>query len=161
MIFPSEGSGKFNPSAFVTGATYEVQGSTVAQGGDKPSSMLSSYQVPRCPQSSSTPMPHPPALHARRRTIQKTVLLAKVSLRDTNRPSSSQAGRLSHTVITSLIVKLDQSMGECNVDSVAEMVKAQVGFDVVLLDSKLYPLHFRNGLLEVHTENNRHFTCSV
>ena len=77
------------------------------------------------------------------------MLLAKVSLRDTNRPSSSQAGRLSHTVITSLIVKL---MGECNVDSVAEMVKAQVGFDVVLLDSKPYPLHFRNGLLEVHTE---------
>ena len=35
---------------------------------------------------------------------------------------------------------LDHSMGECNVASVAEMVKREVGFSVILLDSKLYPL---------------------
>ena len=153
VIFPSEGSGKFNPSAFVTGATYEVQGITHGsthgtQGSANPSSMFSSqaaspygtYQVPRCPQPSCNPMPHPPAPHARRRIIQKTVLLAKVAARDANKPSSSRASRLSHTIITSIVVKLDHGMGECNVETVAEMVKAQVGFDVILLDCKLYPL---------------------
>lgn len=31
-------------------------------------------------------------------------------------------------------------MGDCNVTKVAQLVKTQVGFDVVLLDSKLYKL---------------------
>ena len=31
-------------------------------------------------------------------------------------------------------------MGECSVASVAEMVKREVGFSVILLDSKLNPL---------------------
>ena len=78
--------------------------------------------------------------HTNRRTIQKTILLAKVSLPDMNKPSLSQANRLTHTVITSVNVELDHSLGECNVNTVPDMVKKQVGFDVILLDSKLYPL---------------------
>ena len=35
---------------------------------------------------------------------------------------------------------MDGSTGECNVSTVAESVKKQVGFEVVLLDSKLYPV---------------------
>ena len=154
LTFPNEGSEKFNPAAFVTGATYKVQGSTTPQGNVVPQSSVvptnsspiflqgvsryGMYQVPRCPPSSN-PVPHPPA-HVRRKTIQKTVLLAKVAARDGNKPYSSRAGRLSHTIITSIIVKLDHSMGECNVTTVVEMVKNQIGFDVILLDSKLYPL---------------------
>lgn len=106
------------------------------------------YQMPRCPQPSNH-IPHPPAPHARRRTIQKTVLLVKVATRDVSKPSSSRASRLSHTIITSIVVKLHNGMGECNVETVAEMVKSQVGFDVILLDSKLYPLianHSTSGL---------------
>lgn len=45
-----------------------------------------------------------------------------------------------HTIVTQVIVSLDSSMGDCSVVKEAEMVKRQVGFDVVLLDSKLYPL---------------------
>ena len=66
--------------------------------------------------------------------------LAKVAARDLNKPSSSRASCLSHTIITSIVVKLDYTMGECNVDTVAELVKAQVGFEVILLDCKLYPM---------------------
>ena len=43
-------------------------------------------------------------------------------------------------MITSVIVKLDHTLGECNVETVADMVNNQVGFEVILLDSKLYPL---------------------
>lgn len=86
------------------------------------------------------PPPSNPVLHTPCRTIQKTILLAKVSLPDMNKPSSSRANRLTHTVIISVNVKLDHSLGECNVNTVADIIKKQVGFDVILLDSKLYPL---------------------
>ena len=44
VIFPSDGSGKFNPSAFISGATYEVQGNTGAQGNNHPpTTSLSPY----------------------------------------------------------------------------------------------------------------------
>ena len=98
MIFPSEGNGKFNPSAFITGDTYEVQGTTGTSGSANvvPSfttqgvSPYGTYPVPR-PQTSLVPMSHPTIPHARKRTIQKTVLLAKVAACDTNRPSHSRA----------------------------------------------------------------------
>lgn len=145
VIFPSDGSGKFNPSAFISGATYEVQGNTGAQGHNNTSSTSLSpygvYQVPRCPQSSFPPMPHPPAPHAaRRRVVNKAILLAKLAARDPDKPCTSKSARFSYTVITSIVVKLDHVMGECNVDTVAELVRAQVGFEVILLDCKLYPL---------------------
>ena len=150
MIFPSEGSGKFNPSTFVTGATYEVQGNTGGQVTPNHTSTTSAspygtYQVPRCPQLSSPPVPHPPVPHARRKNISKTILLAKLAGRDPKKPCSSRTIRLSHTIITSIVVKLDHGMGECNVDTVAELVKAQVGFEVILLDCKLFPLIANNS----------------
>ena len=97
VTFPTEGSGKFNPAVFVHGATHEVQGNA-KQGNVEPQASLQ--------------------LHL----IQKTILLAKVSLRDVNKPSSSEANRLMHTVIASINVTLDHSLGECNVETVADMV---------------------------------------
>ena len=148
VFFLNEGNGKFNPSAFIIGATYEVQGSTAPQRSVAPNpisptfsqamSPYGTYPVPQYPQSN--PVPHVPSPRVRQRIIKKTMLLAKLALRDVSKPSSSRANRLTHTVITSVVVSLDQSMGECNVASAAEIVKRQVGFEVILLDSKLYPL---------------------
>ncbi len=45
-----------------------------------------------------------------------------------------------HTVVTQMIVSFDSSMGDCCVAKGAELVKRQVGFETILLDSKLYPL---------------------
>lgn len=130
VIFPSDGSGKFNPSAFISGATYEVQGNTGAQGNNHPPttslspyaqvnnhptashSPYGTYPVPRCPQSSFLPTPHPPATHAaRKRVVSKAILLAKLAARDPDKPCTSKTGRFSYTVITSIVVKLDHVMG--------------------------------------------------
>lgn len=96
------------------------------------------HQIPKC--SPSNPIQHSLVPHVHRRTVQKTILLAKLAPQDPNKPSSSRANRLTDTVITSAIVKLDHTLGECNIETVADMVKNQVGFEVISLDSKLYPL---------------------
>ena len=67
-------------------------------------------------------------------------MLANLSACDPQKPSSSKANRLTYTVITQVIISLDNSQGECNVVTASEMVQKQVGFSIVLLDSKLYPL---------------------
>lgn len=43
-----------------------------------------------------------------------------------------------HNVITQIIISLDPSA--CNLTQAAQSVKMQVGFEVILLDSKLFPL---------------------
>ena len=88
------------------------------------------------------PIPHPPlnAPRFQRRIVKKTILIANLSARDPNKPASSKTNGLVHTVVTQVIVSLDSSVGECSVKAVAEMVKRQVGFHAILLDSKLYPL---------------------
>ena len=97
-----------------------------------------SYSSPPCPQQH--PIPHPPVSQVRRRVVKKTILLAKLSERDSNKPSLSRASRLFHTVITTVVVSLDSTLGECTVTAAAQKVPHQVGLEVVLLESKLYPL---------------------
>ena len=41
-------------------------------------------------------------------------------------------------MVTNLIVSIDST--QCNVTAVADLVRKQVGFEVVLLDSKLFPI---------------------
>ena len=53
------------------------------------------------------------------------------------KPSSSKTNGLSYTIVTQVIVSINSS--ECNVTSVSDMVKTQLGLEVILLDSKLYP----------------------
>lgn len=45
-------------------------------------------------------------------------------------------------------MSLDPSQGECCVSSVTEMVKKQVGFDVLLLDSKLHPVMDNESIMD-------------
>ena len=119
VIFPNEGSRKFKLATIVTGATYEVQGNVVSQGSlesqgtlqTNSSPMLSqamtpysTHQMPKRPLS--IPVQHSLMPHVRRRIIQKTIIVA---LRDATKPSSSRANRLTHTIITSVIVKLDHA----------------------------------------------------
>ena len=47
---------------------------------------------------------------------------------------------MAHTIVTQVIVALDPSNGECNVPTVAEKIQKQLGFPVILLDSKLFPV---------------------
>ncbi len=149
MIFPSESSGKFNPTSLHCGSEYEVQGiespshSLVCSNHPTSHSPFGSYPSGRYSHSNPNPnpIPHPPAsARFQRRVVKKCIVLANLSARDPQRPSSSKANRLTYTVVTQVIISLDNSQGECNVVSASEMVQKQVGFSVVLLDSKLYPL---------------------
>lgn len=133
---------KFNPTAFITGATYEVQGSMEPQRSvssnptlpmfSQATSPYGTYPTSRCQDSS--PMPQPLPLMS---DESLTILLGKRAQHDVNKSSISCASRLTHTIITSVIVTLDHSMGECNIAFVEEMVKHEVGFSIILLDSKL------------------------
>ena len=68
------------------------------------------YPTSRCQHSS--PMPQPPTPHVRRKSVKKTILLAKLGQRDVNKPSTSRASHLTHTIITSVIVTLNHSIWE-------------------------------------------------
>ena len=99
------------------------------------------YQFGTQPQPSpSAPLPHPPyhPPRCKQRAIKKTVLIANLSSRDSNRPSTSRASRLVHTIVTQVIISLDSN--NCSVNRATECVRKQIGLDVVLLDSKLFPI---------------------
>ena len=99
------------------------------------------YQFGTQPQQiASAPLPHPPNHPPRfkQRAIKKTILIANLSSRDSNRPSTSKGSRLVHTVVTQVIISLDSN--DCSVTRATECVRKQIGLDVVLLDSKLFPI---------------------
>lgn len=157
VLFPGEGSGKFNPASLISGRTYEVQGSgqdhsgstlPIPQHSTSPFgsySQVSSYPPPQ--PKINIPPPHPPLtapkFPKRAVCIKKTIPVANLSLRDSTKAStsSSKTNGMIYTIVTQVIVSINSSLGECNVTSVSEMVKAQLGgLEVILLDSKLYPI---------------------
>ena len=146
VVFPAEGSGRFSPSSLYSGSEYEVQGNdnnasmpTHAQYFTGSPTPFGAYPLSRC--SQPNPVPHPPnTARFKKRSVKKTILVANLHARDPSKPSSSRAGQLMHTVITQVIVTLDGITNHYNVSTVAEEVKKQIGFEVVLLDSKLFPI---------------------
>ena len=75
--------------------------------------------------------PPPPAYSSKgRKVTQKTIGLVT---------SKSTKGKLSLEIITEVIVCL-ADLGQCSVPLVAQLVKEQVGYDIVLLNNKLYPI---------------------
>ncbi len=47
---------------------------------------------------------------------------------------------MSYTIATQVIVNINTGIGENTVSAVSALVKSQVGFEPILLDSKLFPL---------------------
>lgn len=151
VCFPCEGSGKFNHSLISPGCSYEVHGtysqsSQPAFSNHPPQhtgalSPFGAYSTPLTKFNQlGLPPPHPPQSRSQRKVIKKTILLTNLSLRDTSRPCSSKSNKITYTVVTQLIISLDSAMGECNVSTAAEMVRCEIGFEVILLDSKLFPI---------------------
>ena len=141
VVFPSENSGKFN--ALIAGSTYEVQGNSGQTQGYSPSPLpFGAYPTIPPPYSPLSRVPSVPvhATKLQRRVIRKTIQVASLASRDPEKPCSSKSGRMAHTVVTQVIVTLDPGNGECNVSTVTEKVQKQLGFPVILLDSKLFPV---------------------
>ena len=148
VLFPCEGSGKFLAAGLSDGALYAVHGvESASLGSTQPTTQSQQspygvypYQIGTHSQQPSAALPlplsHPP--RSKQRVIKKTILIANLSSRDPNRPSSSRASRLLHTVVTQVIITLD--CNDCSVGKATECVRKQIGLDVVLLNSKLYPI---------------------
>lgn len=47
---------------------------------------------------------------------------------------------MQYTIITTVNISLDPTRGECSLKAICEKVNEQVGFEVIPLDSKCYPL---------------------
>ena len=122
VIFPCDGSGKFNPSSLTPGCSYEVEetpvpqmSQTAASGalspfGSQPASRdvgslspFGSYPTPtpltRFHQDNHPP-PHRLFSQSQQKVGKKTILLANLSLRDSSKPCLSKANKISYSVVT-------------------------------------------------------------
>ena len=138
-VFPHEMSGRFNRSLIDASAVYAVHGEEC--GSPTPQAPASSVQSPigayTGPSSFHSTVPTAALTKATNRKpncFRKTVAL--VSLTDDNKPSTSKAINLEYKIITQLVISIE--FGHCSLVAVADSVSQQVGFPVVLLDSKCY-----------------------
>ena len=76
---------------------------------------------------------------ARKGTWCTSIIVVSLSRKGTSVPGSSKCNpHVDYKVVTQVYVKLDENT--CTLKAVAEMVKEQLSFEVVLLDSKCFPL---------------------
>ena len=140
-IFPDDQTGRFFSSSLTVGMTYNVHGkeADVSTNSATATSPFGSYTAFTAP----LPRPHPPPSRnssgiTKRKLIKKSILLATLSLQEQG--TSSSKSKLQYEVVTQIIVSLDPTLGHCCVKAVCDKVKDQVRFEVVLLDSKCYPI---------------------
>ncbi len=146
-VFSNENSGRFDESLIDPHETYYVHGldvvtssagSSVAKVLESPSpSPYGAYcgatTAFRSQGTTRTP------IHRRKgygNTHQKTIALVSLSAFDHNKPK--RIGSLDHKIVTQLVITLD--LNNCGPSIVADLIQQQVGFSVVLLDSKCFPI---------------------
>ena len=142
VLFPGP-SGRFNPTQLDGSFTYEVLGDEIVIGRARDSAQpFGAYSSPQAVQSSLPRPPHPPHAIGSKITkhqqpkVQKTIALVTLSYPESDEPSSSKA--LIYTVVTQTQVSIDSTSS--NPKDVSSLVSGQVGFEVVFLDSKCYPI---------------------
>ena len=85
------------------------------------------------------PPPHPPTvIVSKKHLIKKSIVLGSLSLREQG--TSSSKNPIQCSPVTQITVALDPARGQCSVEGVCAKIKDQIGIDVILLDSKCYPL---------------------
>ena len=141
VLFPLD-DGKFKSAQITIGATYDVHGNP--QNLDTASSTASThnqfttpygvYTNPTFKGGYSPPPPHPPR-SSKTSKIKKTIMMVSLTAKQGKTRGQS---KLEYTTVTQVVVSLSQS--QCNVPTIAQQVTQQVGFEVILLDSKCYPL---------------------
>ena len=142
-VFPGQ-SGRFNPSQIDPYYTYEVHGdplhvSTAASSqaaSQENVSPFGAYPVP-----ASTPLSAQPVKYFARgqpcaSKVSKTIVL--VTLQGPGNGDKPSTSKLTYNVVTQIQVSID--VNDCSPSVVAREVSESVGFDVILLDSKCYPL---------------------
>lgn len=85
--------------------------------------------------------PHPPTFPAagrKKNTFRKTIVLVSLTSTSADKPSSSKSPGLNYTVVTQVVVTLEAN--NCSSGVVADLVKQQVGYEVILLNSNCFPV---------------------
>lgn len=83
------------------------------------------------------PPPHPP--HSKAAKFKKTIMVVSLS----RKGKGKERQRLDYTTVTQVVVSLRES--NCTVAAVGAAVTQHIGFDVILMDSKCYPLMNSDG----------------
>lgn len=80
----------------------------------------------------------------------KTIALVSLSVVDPMKPGTSKASLcpLNYQVITHVVV--DIHVGRCSVSAISQEINRQVGFPVILLDSKCFPIMENNSTNDVN-----------
>lgn len=106
------------------------------------------FTGPMC--TTPTLAPHVPTLARSSRrnasTFHETIILVSLCAQNINKASSSSSG-VDYKTVTHVVVTLEAD--NCSPTTVSENIEQQVGLQVILLDSKCFPI--------VNTES----TCSV
>lgn len=137
-VFPHEASGRFNRTLIELTSVYTVHGEESVVHSATPSAPLSSpsSSAYRAYTGPTQHVPPPRSQLTQRRksaTFRKTLQVVSLSLPNQNKPTSSKAStHLDYKVVTQLVVSLE--VGQCSPS------QQQVGFEVVLLDSKCFPI---------------------
>ena len=97
-------------------------------------SAFGAYTGPTCSQPT---MSVPISTSRSKKTWRKTIILVSLTKREGVRACKGKS-RVDHEVVTQVVVNLGPSA--CSVSSVTDLVRKQVDFNVILLDSNCYPL---------------------
>ena len=143
VLFPMD-NGKFKANQIIIGATYVVHGNQTSSSSEATSSHSASPLMPYGAYTSCTysqfdpPPPHPPR-SLKSNEIKKNILVVSLSKKGKERAKQ----HLEYTTVTQIVISLSPS--QCSVPAIAQIVTQQVGFQVILLDSKCYPLLSSEG----------------
>lgn len=129
--------GLFSGPRISAGMTYEVKGQPL-QRKTQLSSPLSPFG-PYMPLPNHTmTTPHPPI--KRKKAWSKTIILVSLKKNEDVKGGTKKGNsRVQYEIVTQITVTLDSSLS-CSVPRVAGLVSKQANIDVVLLDSKCYPI---------------------
>ena len=151
-IFPTD-TGRFRTTQISPGMTYEVHGEVAAKGqqphSDTSAQPNSPYGLYTAPVFASSQRPHSTPTNQShftrvpKKAIRKAISLVSLTSVDASRPSTSKSSKMEYGVITQVFLCLTPD--QCNVRSVSDLMAEQVGFPVILLDSKCYPLSSNSG----------------
>ena len=144
--------GQFSGPLLIPGAVYEVKGHVLLSESQStgttpapavvtshPASPFGAYPFPTYPRPPKTMLaqpPHPPM--KRKKGWSKTIIIVSLKKKSSKGAASRGNMRVEYEIVTQVSVFLDPSSS--TVRKVAELVKRQIDVDVILLDSKCYPL---------------------
>ena len=133
FVFPHGPSKRFNFQHLDSRSRYEVHGDPIARNTS--ASPFGSYTGVSMPQ---TPRPLFSAGKRKKSTFRKTIVLVSLTNAASDRPSSSKSSNITYNVVTQVVVRLETD--NCSPLLVAQLVEQQVGYSVILLDNKCFPI---------------------